>query len=241
MKKFYSLITMLILVLLLGACTGGNSGLSASEAKEYYESTITEYASANSVKIVLTMESVDETLTTELAYNKNDSQYVDYLLKQTDAEGTITTIIKDNKTYIDVQGNKSVVDTNETEMAELMEKYAFDGLTSYVRLILSPSFFTASTVESSDDSKATLVCDTSSLELDESLSDKELLKQEEIIFNLQLKNSVKLEIEYANSKATKVVVLIEDLEGNVEKITLEFVSTSAQTIVVENPNEYEAK
>ena len=187
------------------------------------------------------MESADETLTTELAYNKNDSQYVDYLLKQTDAEGTITTIIKDNKTYIDVQGNKSVVDTNETEMAELMEKYAFDGLTSYVRLILSPSFFTSSTVESSDNSKATLVCDTSALEIDESLSDKELLKQEEIIFNLQLKNSVKLEMEFANSKATKVVVLIEDSEGNVEKISLEFVSTSAQTIVVENPNEYEAK
>ena len=151
------------------------------------------------------------------------------------------TNIKDNKTYMDVQGNKTVVDTNETEMAELMEKYAFDGLTSYVRLILSPSFFTSSTVESSDSSKAILVCDTSLLEVDDTLDEKEFSKQEEIIFNLQLKNSVKLEMEYANAKATKLTVLIEDSEGNVEKISLEFVSTSAQTITVENPNEYEAK
>ena len=235
MKKFYSLIIMLILVLLLGACTTGST-FDASKAKQYYERAMEEYANADSIQIVLTMKSEGETLSTELAYNKNASEY---LLKQSDAEGTITTIIKDNKTYMDILGEKSVVDVTATEMAQLMEEYSFDALTSYVKLILSPSFFANAIVESSADSSATLSCDVFSLEVDSELSAEEQAKQEEIIFSLQLKSSLKLEMEYANSKATKLVVLIEDSKGAVAEVILEFKSVETQNIVVENPSDYE--
>lgn len=238
MKKFYSLITLLILALLLSACGTGQLK-DPEQAKEYLNATVSEYKNAQSVSVALTMESGEKKLTTELAYNTGAS--VEYLIKMTDEVGTVTSIVKDNKSYMDRYGTKTVMNTSAEELDKLMNEYSFEGFTKLVLSIFSNGFFDASQVLSSEDGKALLECDVFSLLADSSLSEEEQLEQEELIASLQMLSSLKLEMEFSEGKVTKLTGLFEDMDGNVSKAILEFKSTQTQTIAVENASEYEAR
>lgn len=238
MKKFYSLITLLVLALLLSACATGQLK-DAQQAKEFLNNTVQEYKNAQSISVVLTMESGEDKLTTELAYNTGAK--VEYSIKMTDEVGTVTSIVKDNKSYMDRYGTKTVMETSAEELDKLMNEYSFEGFTKLVLTVFSDSFFDASKVLSSDNGTALLECDVFALVADSNLSDEELLEQEELIASLQMLSSLKLEVSFADSKVSKLTGLFEDMDGNVSKVTLEFKSTQTQTITVENVSEYEQR
>ena len=235
MKKFYSLITLLVLVMMLVACGGGAKLKDASQAKEYFNATVSEYKAAQSAAVVLTMQDEEETITTELAYNKSKSEY---LLKMTTAEGTIASVITGGKSYMDTYGSKKVVDIEASELATILENYSFEKIAAYVLNVFGGNFFDVATIVSAEEGKAILECDVFSLEVNAEMDPEE---QEDLLYDIQMLSSLKLEFEFADGKVTKLVALFEDMDANVSKVGLEFKSVAEQTIAVENASEYEAQ
>ena len=235
MKKFYSLITLLVLVMMLVACGGGAKLKDASQAKEYFNATVAEYKAAQSAAVVLTMEDEETTITTELAYNKAKSEYA---LKLTTADGTLASTIKGGKSYMDTYGSKKVVNIEDAELANILESYAFEKFSAHVLNVFGGNFFDVATIVTNEDGKAVFECDVFSLEVNAEMDPTE---QEDLLYDIQMLSSLKLEFEFADGKVTKLVGLFEDMDANVTKVSLEFKSVAEQTITVENESEYEAQ
>lgn len=235
MKKFYGLITLLVLVMMLVACGGGAKLKDVSQAKEYFNVTVSEYKAAESAAVVLTMQDEETTITTELAYNKSKSEYS---LKMTTADGTIASVIKGGKSYMDTYGSKKVVDIEASELSTILENYTFEKLSAYVLNVFGGNFFDVATIISAEEGKAVLECDVFSLEVNSEMDPEE---QEDLMYDIQMLSSLKLEFEFADGKVTKLVALFEDMDANVSKVSLEFKSVAEQTIEVANASEYEAQ
>lgn len=225
MKKFYSLIMLLVLALCLCAC--GSGGLKdVNEAYEYLNTTVEAFNNNQNVNVIVSMQQGENVLKTELKYNLGDN--VEYSIKMTDEVGEVSTIIKGGKSYLNRYGTTSVQDINSEDVNEIVENYSFDEITEDILDVFTKAFFDASVIETSLENKVVLLCDPFAIVIDESSDDAD--EQQELIFNLQMLTSLRLELEYANKQITKLVGIFEDADGNISTTTIEFVSLEVQVI-----------
>jgi hypothetical protein len=139
---------------------------------------------------------------------------------------------------MDTYGSKKVVNIEDAELANILESYTFEKFSAHVLNVFGGNFFDVATIVTNEEGKAVFECDVFSLEVNAEMDPTE---QEDLLYDLQMLSSLKLEFEFADGKVTKLVGLFEDMDANVTKVSLEFKSVAEQAITVENESEYEAQ
>lgn len=243
MKKFLNVLLLVIALCFVVGCGKKESKIdSVSTAKEYYNTTMTEFLNAKDVQAKFTFVTGDETQTVTVAYSFTEDNVTVLSSVLKDADGEVSVYVKDGKCYLSRYNNtKEYYELTSEEAQEIIDEYSFAAYVSKVKEIFSDSFFANSTIVSSSTTSAELNCDVTSLEIDPNTPEDEVEAAEEELDRIRLMVSVKLSIEVADKKMTKLVGTFVNNSDVTSTVTVEFISTSAPTVEVPNVSEYVAK
>ncbi|HEY8444930.1 MAG TPA: hypothetical protein VIK94_02235 [Bacilli bacterium] len=243
MKKIFFILFIFLMFGLAGCKPKDKGNKNDVDFFQYLLNTQEEYEDSESGNIKITVINEGVTTTLEYVYNYSGNVIKSLKVVLTEGDTTMEAYIKDNYSYVNIDGVKTKERFFDSESRAIIESYGFTQLTESVFDAFDKSLFGAFEVVSNENGEAQLDWNPDKyVFLDDDIQDnpEEWIKADERFRAVKDNISdITVTLKYADEKVTSLDSTWKDKDNVESKIKIEFNGTGTQTITYPSDlNEY---